>query len=79
MFYSVLGFIMLLTTEHYHDIDVEMIYQIGTLLAAVIFIWVVILGVGLYRRDSELSPSTPGLACYKEHLSLVSAAFLGTG
>ena len=57
---SVLMFIVLLIGEHYHDISFELIYQIGLLMGAVLFVWVMILGVGFYRGVSGLSPGTSG-------------------
>ena len=55
---SALALILLLITEHYHGIDIGTAAQISILPVAVIIIWVVILGVGLYKGDSRLSPDT---------------------
>ena len=52
---SILVLILLLITEHFHDINIDLMYWVGSLLGAVIFIWVIILGVGLYKGVIELS------------------------
>lgn len=51
---SLLAFIQLLIAEHFHDFDIDLLYQIGALLAMIVFVWVIILGVALYKELVEL-------------------------
>lgn len=57
---SVLAFIFALIAEHFHDANIELLFQVSLLLAVVIVIWTIILGVGLYKGVSGLSPDTSG-------------------
>jgi len=52
-------FIQLPISEHYHDVDLDLLYAIGSLGAVGIFVWVIILGVALYRGFSGFTSSTP--------------------
>ena len=51
---AVLGFIQLLIAANFHDFDIDILYQIGALLATIVFVWVIILGVALYKEVVEL-------------------------
>ncbi len=57
---SVLGVIQIIIAEHFHDIDIELLYQVGLLFAAIIFVWVIILGMALYKGVIQPPKSTLG-------------------
>ena len=57
---SALGLILVLVTEHYHDVDIGQIAQASLLLVVVTIVWVIILGVGLYKRVTDFSPANSG-------------------
>ena len=57
---SALAFILVLVAEHYHNIDIGVLAQVSLLPVAVTIIWVIILGVGLYKGVIEPSPGTSG-------------------
>ena len=55
-----LGLILVLVTEHFHDVDIGQIAQASLLLVVVTIVWVIILGVGLYKRVTDFSPANSG-------------------
>lgn len=52
---SALGLIVVLITEHFHDVDIGQIAQASLLFVVVLIIWVIILGVGLYKGVIDFS------------------------
>ena len=57
---SVLGLLLVLITEHFHGIDFGQIAQASLLLVVVLIVWVIILGLGLYKGVIDFFPGTSG-------------------
>lgn len=56
---SALGLILILIAEHIHDVEIGQIAQASLLVVVVAIIWVIILGVGLYKGVIDFSPGAP--------------------
>ena len=54
--YSILGLVALVFTEHVHDADLDLFFNSGRIFTLVVIAWAIVLGVGLYKGISELTP-----------------------
>ena len=66
--YSIIGLIAFMFTEHVHDADLDLFFNSGRILTLVVIAWSIILGVGLYKGISELTPGEQHawLPCLRE-------------
>ena len=56
--FSTVGLVGLLIVEHVHDVDPQLLLESSRYLTVAIIVWLIILGVGMYKGMSELTPSS---------------------
>ena len=57
--YTAVGLVGIFATEHVHNINIELFFESSKYFPIVTAIWLVILGVGMFKGMSGLTPDSP--------------------